>query len=221
MQSRILKMKRLTLLGFIALMYLALSGCANPKDANKRNFQAAISDYLKDKPACIKVTTAFGGKIKFPYRIRKFSYLSNEQLLKKFVAIGFLSSQKIDNPGYRRATIYDLTDKGLSHFNESENGFCYGKLRVKEILNFTEPNSKSNSGYSYYSQLAGYTISTVNYTVETFDIDIWVKSEEVKKVFPAIKLMLNGKTSLRDSTTLILTNDGWVHSDYFRNNQIN
>lgn len=202
-------------------MHLSLSGCANPKDANKGNFKAAINDYLENKRACVRLTARFGTNIAFPYKTSRNYYTSNQQKLRKFTVLGFLSSQVTDNSRYRRRVIYNLTDKGLSHFDESRSGFCYGKLRVKEILNFTEPNSNSNSVAFQYSPQFGYTTSTVNYTVETIDIENWAKSKETQQMFPTIKSRLNKDKPLRYTTTLILTNNGWVHGDSFINNQLN
>lgn len=214
-------MKRLSLLGVIAVMHLSLNGCANPKDANKGNFKAAINDYLKNERACIKLTVGFGTNIAFPYETRINSYSYNQKKLTKFTAIGFLSSQILDSSTYKNRVIYNLTDKGLSHFDESRSGFCYGNLRVKEILNFTEPNSNSNSVLSQYLALSGYTASTVNYTTEIVDVDDWAKSKTTQQMFPTIKSKLRKDKPLRYTTILILTNDGWVDGNSFINNQLN
>ena len=202
-------MKRLMLVA-IAILY-ATTGCSNPKDANKANFKAAINEYFKTKSACIRL----GRGIQFPHEVNRYSF--NKSKLNKFVAIGFLSSGIIETSGYSRKTVYDLTEKGKSHFNQLENGFCFGKLRVKEITNFTEPTSKAAS--YYYSPFTDYTTSTVNYTAKVIDVDSWVKSKEVQNAFPSIAALYDRKKSpVQDTTVLILTNNGWVHNELFMNN---
>lgn len=188
------------------LIFYIVTGCSNHKDANKANFKAAINDYHDKNPVCIKVTSIQGKNLQIPYKTRGLLF-SNKYKLDNFVAAGLLFYQKV--AGTQTIKIYDFTDEGKSHFSESKNGFCYAKLSVKEILNFSEPT------------LEGHTSSTINYTAEVVDIANWAQSNKVQNIFPEIKQLVNRKKPLRTSTTLILTNNGWVNGDSFWNNQLN
>lgn len=74
---------------------------------------------------------------------------------------------------------YELSKKGQEKYQSSkksffgsQNGFCAGNYKVKEILNFTEP-----------SQMFGYTISEVQMSLEVDTVPNFAKTEKFSKVF--------------------------------------
>lgn len=196
------------LIYLLAAGLYVMAGCTNPKSINEANLKAAIDEHLEQEGiGCVRVGNRMNGKNHFPHEV-KSSIFSHEPKMIKLSSMGFLTSRIKRNYGYRNSRVYDLTEKGRAYFNEDENAFCYGKVRVKEIVHYTKPylNSHANSPYT------GYTTSMVNYTLKVENLADWAKTEEAQDAFPFLRTIVENKKPVEDSEVLILTNNGWVHN---------
>ncbi len=185
-----------------------LAGCADPKAASESNFKVAIQNYLDHEyPHCfysaefpIEQNLLFGQPPKF------LDNLAQEGLITK--------SEKIAPPltKYHKPTtmvVFEISENGKQVFIQKEGdkrqSLCFGKATLKELIDFTEPNSAF-----------GKTFSEANYTYTVTDIPTWAKLPEIQKQFSAIKKVTESEnTPIKVKDALILSNKGWVHERMF------
>lgn len=210
-------MKSLILI--IPILYAAL-GCSASEKMNEASLKAGINDYLEYKGlGCIQVGNKIDWKHQFPYVVKP-SVFSDVAKLDKLVDAGFLSSRIKDDCRYKESKIYDLTDKGRRYFDDYKHGFCYGKVSVKEIISYTEPQFHANAytaytPYSARSLYTGHKTSKVKYVVQVDDLASWTKSKQVQDAFPSIEMFVENKEFVEGADLFVSTNKGWVHNDIF------
>jgi len=175
------------------LTAIIFSGCfADPKEANNENFTKAINEYLtssKQKLNCFNIGNGFP----------KEAYI-NEQRMKEYENIGLLKSKTMkveirnmflmtttNKKEYKDALVYDLTDAAKAFYKNGR--VCVGKVKVDEIINFTDP-----------SEMMGQEVSTVKYKYLISDLPVWLKKAPEPKV---------------KKDVLILSGKGWIHSKLF------
>ena len=131
---------------------------------------------------------------------------NNSRDLSALVSVGLLSeSSAPQNASGVPQVVYALTDKGrktiFSAANPIRQGalplFCFGKIRVDKILNFTVPVPEN-----------GVMISHVQYTVRLEDIPSWAKEPAILAAFPNMTEAAFQRGGPRDEV-LGLTNLGW------------
>ena len=208
----------------IAVLMAFLAGCSSPKDANDKNFKAAIQGYLDVAyPKCYF-------KQNLPIQLdegdlfmkRKYG---NGNLLFALVDGGYISQKGVVKEtryttGWGNAKVkdnlqvFDLTEKGKPLYKQNlkvmdegeQNGFCFGKAKIKEIKQFSEP-----------SEMLGAKISQVSYTYSIEDIPDWARLPKVQSASNDIKKAIESETTpLEGKATLVLTNNGWVHDKLFK-----
>ncbi len=92
-----------------------------------------------EKPSCLQVAKGF-----------PFNGDSNTaEALGVLVEAGLLTRQDapasaFDFGTFNRRYVYDITDKGKKAINE-ENKFCYGQVKVAEIVDYTDPVEKDGT----------------------------------------------------------------------------
>lgn len=188
----------LTLGSTTVIVAALLTGCSGD-DASESNFESVISDYYstQDAPA-----TCLASELdRFPYEVpRRHINYSDVSLEDKLSA--FLDAELIEKTGQSQ---YSLTDEGKAYFTPKK-GFCFGRLEVSEVSNFTDPTSNGK-----------YTVSRVNYTVEVADRPDWSKLPSIVNTFSLSDdgLRTSGFLSRNDNPeqknmSLVKTNDGWV-----------
>lgn len=176
-----------------------LTGCSSQDDASVSNFQNVLQTYYDDKA---EPATCIAGTIdEFPYTHNKSGISwgsgNKEEQLEALAAAGLVEQSDTDT--------YQLTETGRSAF-QPDNGFCFGKMTVAEVTNFTEP-----------SERGGFTISQVNYTVSVNDRPEWSSDEAIVETFELSEtglrtsgLMSRNDTPEQKKMILVKTNNGWV-----------
>lgn len=188
-------------------------GCSDPKAANEDNFKISIQAYLDTAyPKCYFYT-------ELPTTLGDFNFNGTKEKLQALVKAGIVSEKEgsreiADTFGKVKKTVpaplFDLTDEGRKYYKpdmektfggKSIGGFCFGKARVKEITQFTEP-----------SDLFGRKVSSVNYTYEVYDFPDWAKSPEIISAIDSLKSDVESLTTpVKKMEAVVLTNNGWVH----------
>lgn len=194
-----------------------LVACSSPKDASKSNFSNAIQAYMDtQKGVCIALP---GDKIPFTLQHEDPMGLNltgnNKKNADALVDAGLLSRKetRIKRPWKPDETIpaseYQLTDEGRKYFTDENSGifsdqaFCTGKYTVVDVDNFTEP-----------SDMMGVKVSQVNFRYKADDLADWAKSDALRAANKDFSKKTQG--DLEGSAALVLTNDGWVHEQLFR-----
>lgn len=199
---------------------LFVVGCSDKKDANRANFKSAISNYFAKNCILIdidlpKTFKKYQDKKTKTFKLQPF-YINSLEQYEYFYALGFLEKkeeiQKEKNWGnsYQEILLitYELSKKGQEQYQSSkksfigsQNGFCAGNYKVKEVQNFTKP-----------ADMLGYTMSEVKMSLSIDNIPDFAKTEKFKKVFKNFKAYTNKPESI----VLVLTDNGWVSEQEIR-----
>jgi len=198
-----------------AVLLVVLTGCSDSKQASDKNFKAAIQEYLNTVyPRCY-----FNEK--FPVQIDTDSF-GRRAALQSLAKAGLLSETELSRREFKDwngnvnlivKSEYALTDTGRKFYNPDarqvmnggSGGFCIGKAKVREINRFTEP-----------ADMLGHRITKVNYSYSIEDLPDWAMMPDVKAAIPALKAAADSAaTPIKETDTLVLTNNGWVHERLF------
>ena len=213
-------MKKRAILSLVCIAITTiLSGCNNPKAANKENFAKVLSQYVAKNPdvvaayarSCKINTLEVPKEVPSPvgsindYNKNSVDYNKSYEVLKN---AGILTSQFVreeDRPYQGRLTItkYELSEKGKQIAKEIYGSglfdLPYCKVAFKEVKLFTEPTDSS----------AG-KISQVDYTFVIEKIDDWANNPEILQVYPKVKEALDSVGKPIDAKkALVLTSEGW------------
>lgn len=199
-----------------ASMAFLISGCSDPKIPNEKNFAVAVQAYLDTTyPKCYLIT-------QFPTTV-EWDVGGMKTKLRALAKAGLVlekeGSYEIPTFGGRKrfapAPAFTLTDEGKKFYKadavklingKTMGGFCFGKARVKQVDQFTEP-----------SDTFGMRISRVNYTYEVKDLPTWAQSPAIQAVIPELKADAESdKVPIKKLDVLVLTNNGWVHERLFK-----
>lgn len=199
-----------------AAMAFLISGCSDPKTPNEKNFAAAVQAYLDTTyPKCY-LTTEFPTTVEWDVGGMKTKLRA---LAKAGLVLEKEGSYEIQTLGGRKqfapAPAFTLTDEGKKFYKsdavklingKTMGGFCFGKARVNQVGQFTEP-----------SDTFGMRISRVNYTYEVSDLPTWAKSPVIQAAIPELKADVESdKVPIKKLDVLVLTNNGWVHERLFQ-----
>lgn len=191
---------------------VSLTGCNNPKAANKDNFAKLLNQHIANNPYKVG-ESLFGSSY---CTIELFEVPHEDELAngvpywKNYAALekaGILTSQVIGEKenGWRgRVTVvkYDFSEKGRQ-IAKQKNGnsyfLPYCQVAFKEVKSFTEP-----------AEIAGTKVSHVNYTFAIEKVDDWANHPDILQEYPVVKRVLDavGKPT-NSQKTLLLTNEGW------------
>lgn len=171
----------------------ALAGCGDPKEANDRNFTAAINEVLKsENPLCYIVSTkgfplaqrkdgqfSYGAKLEQLHALVRAGALSVKDTMTKKTYEGLAGNENVSV----EAIEFSLTPAGHSAYKEKlpandqwpqgGAGFCLGSAEVADIVEFTEPQLQQ-----------GGTVSTVKYIYKVKTAEPWAKHPDISKQFP-------------------------------------
>jgi hypothetical protein len=177
---------------------LFFAGC-NKQDNSKANYQSAINDYYKARPACLWQDTK-----KFPVqaatsddaKTQGYDALTDAGLLTRTTAekkVFIIASKQVNN--------YDLSDQGRSSWtaDTSQPGygnFCYGHRAVDSIDSFTAGVNGS-----------GLKTATVNYHYSMAGVPSWAQNQEVKTAFASLGSALAQSQAAQDS--LVMNGTTW------------
>lgn len=219
-------MKKQTITLLATALALSLSGCLDPKQANKANFAAAIAsgfDAAGDakRSLCMELPGEWAKdrasfsieQPKAHFESRDTKYNANKELnaLGPLVENGLLerTDSQFKKPwsgDYVRSsfTITETT-KPLLREKKVGNDFigysvktwlCVGKLVLVEVNGYTEP-----------ADLMGKRVSEVTTTLRYDDLPAWVSNESVTAYWPNTAEASTG--NLTRKIALVLTGDGW------------
>lgn len=212
-------MKKTAILSLICLaITTTLSGCNNPKAANKENFAKVISEDIAKNPYRLpssfynnKYCTVYLGKL--PQEIDSYEPStadfaeSTSNKNKALANAGILTSELVreeDSYGGKKRIItkYDLSEKGKQLAKQDNKGnffIPYCQVAFKEVKLFTEP-----------ADAAGAKVSQVDYTYAIEKVDDWVNNPEILQAYPEAKSILDSVGKPLDAKKpLVLTNEGW------------
>lgn len=209
-------------------LFVMLNIYAKPTAATEENFKHAINNYFKVIPVCLTDSLLS----EFPKVIKSTSYTfkKDSAFLNKFIKIGFLTkdvkNEMIDDPRFILSSkkdkkirieviTYDLTEKGRKYYKYKitsglmnvVSGFYIGEAKALNIINFTNP-----------AEYKGLLISRVSFTYSVYNIEDWAKHELFKDETKVIKSLESINNPLKENTTFIQTNNGWIHQKVYQNN---
>lgn len=206
-----------------------LFGCsADPKAPTKENFAKAAQAYLDTQPMCVAVTNAnsevwvnpgfsFGDSMDRALTID--DAFRQSPLLKTFSDKGFItvametrteSNPNLPNIPPKAVTVakVSITDTGKPFYKPDISstfapgaGFCYAKLALVEIGQFTEP-----------SEMRGAQVSRVSFTQKAVEVQSWAEKVEGYGIAKRLKGLSEGQ---KVTAAFVLTNEGWVHERLF------
>lgn len=155
-----------------------------------------------------------------------YAYEENKPPLDALVSAGLLEVQTKKNPikvrdlsnPYKKIfkdltvieSTYTLTETGQKSYGKKEsayikNGFKWGKKQVASIENIEEPQ-----------QVMGRLVSEVHYLYTVTNPASWIYQVPLE-IFPQSKNDVNAtKAPVKDSVSLVKTNNGWVDSKKLR-----
>lgn len=187
-----------------SLVALELTGCNNPKDVSKSNFEKVINEKLKTDKLCVQPQTASYVVRPYPVVIPIIDIGDNPQIkeMDYFVAAGLLSSSPttstfgpfgIPLPRPGPARLYSLTDKGRQNYSgEPKYEFCYGSPQVAKIVEYTEP-----------ADMFGSHVTRVTFVVGVKDQADWASDQAIQKRYRVVK------PDSQAMAVLELTSEGW------------
>jgi hypothetical protein len=196
--------KRLAGLFLSGILILSNSGCNDAKTLTKQNLEKPIQAFLDVQyPRCVVFAD-------FPVKVR-WGQIEDEPLLRVLVKSGLLTMSDVKNTSGTGPPVlpnFELTDEGKKFYQAKANGsprkgggFCFGKAKIKNIEQFTEP-----------AEFFGKKVSQVAYRYEVSDIPEWVKAPEIVKANLWLASDISSKETPSSATeTVVLANDGWVH----------
>ena len=177
---------------------LFFAGC-NKQDNSKANYQSAINDYYKARPACIWQDTK-----KFPVqaatsddaKTEGYDALTDAGLLTRTTA-----EKKVFIIASKQVTNYDLTDKGRSAWTADTQqpgfgNFCYGTRKVSSIDSAAPTSSQPGA------------TTTVNYHTSLSGAPGWATAPETQTAFPQVRANVSGP--MTGVATLTDTTSGWA-----------
>ena len=200
----------------VAAIAFLISGCSDPKTPNEKNFAVAVQAYLDTTyPKCY-LTSEFPRTVEWDVGGTKTQLRA---LAKAGLVLEKEGSYEIPTFGGRKrfapAPAFTLTDEGKKFYKSDAvklingknlGGFCFGKAKVKQVDQFTEP-----------SDMLGMRISRVNYTYEVSDLPAWANSPAIQAAIPELKADVESdKVPIKKLDVLVLTNNGWVHERLFK-----
>ena len=187
-----------TLLPLAALLVFGLLGC-DRKTANDRNLTDGLNHALAHMEPCPFYTVS-----EFPITANAISPRAD---LDALTGVGLLTQSRFLVNGTDQIR-YDLTDKGRDSTFTGETSpgntqtptqaklFCFGRLEVDKIINFTEP-----------AEAEGMHVTRVTYTRKLTHQPGWVTNTAVLKAFPNFDAKAYERNKL--TAGMVLTSDGW------------
>jgi hypothetical protein len=164
---------------------LLLTACNGYRAASPKNFTRALNVYFSNHEECL-----YSSALSFPYEVsltrtdaltRALDALTDAKLLARTQEMGIQVKR------------YSLTPYATNHLDPR---FCYGHREVTSIDSFTPPSGPR-----------GQQTSQVTYHYNVVDLAAWTKSKPMLAAFPALVKATTGEP--RDTTTLLLTVNGW------------
>lgn len=208
--------ERVILSLILTAVVVTLSGCNNPKAANKENFAKPIKQRIAENPHRLPNSGIGSGSCTLdlrglPVELRSIDYGSN-QLAKGYEALksaGLMTSKVVKEEnswisGKIITTKYDLSENGkqmLQSLGNNTSFLPYCQVAFKDIKSFSAPEGEKTK------------LAYVEYTYVVEQVDDWAKNPAILQQFPNIKQIVNLIGQPREAQMyLVLTKDGWAYS---------
>lgn len=209
-------MKMRTLAAAVGIVALLTAGCSDPKAANHANFKQAIQAQLDHAYPHCYITQNFPTVIEFDVGRQR-------QILAALTKAGLVATadKQVEAMSFgnitrhKTVTEYSLTDEGRKHYKADAakslggatvGGFCFGKAKVTDIDEFTEP-----------ADMMGARVSRVRYRYQVSDIPSWATSDDLVGAIPQLKKDAGAQTEpAQANAVLVLTSTGWQHEASMR-----
>ncbi|WP_409523699.1 hypothetical protein [Nitrincola sp. MINF-07-Sa-05] len=204
---------------------LLLVACSSHQDAAESTFKTALQEYYTSHPACFHVG------LSFPYRLAQSQRTgaSQSSILNELVSLGLLEASPTEMESrsifrgqpakMESATRFVLTDLGQQvtrapeqHlFSSGGTLFCYGDYEVTSVSHFSDP-----------ADFMDHKVSQVSFAYKAVRIADWaLNSQVLQRHFSQITRDIQSEQApIEERTTLILTNEGWVHERLSVNSRI-
>lgn len=205
-----------------------LTGCGSKKDPNKKNFGAAISQYLDKKgDLCLGLSKWPVDVTDADVRQEKFLPGGTAAKMNALAAAALVSGAEGENvekmPGlggiepntYKyKVKRYVLTDAGKKYYREEEvekfnviggattkvkqGDVCYGKMALDKVVKWEGP-----------MKLGEYQEASVRYLYRIDGLPDWTKNPQVRAAFPIMAQMIDAAGKKEQTHGVKLTSEGW------------
>ncbi len=207
----------------IGLMLLVfMSGCSDPRDANKSNITNSLNNYLKETKLCISnrrmasMPALIG--LDDTATIKLLDYFTALEFLTKTIKVEEVQQHSYILMGSKqpmkkvKLARYVLTEKGKQKYKLSKGGFlsgnkgsfCYGYAEVNNIIVFSEP-----------ADFFGKKVIEVKYTATIVEHDKWIEDKLFKKYRSVTAALNSAHKPMKKKSSMVLTNNGWVRQSMF------
>lgn len=214
-----------------ATVTLALSGCSDPKEASKSNFESAIDAWISKNPPCLSVPH---GSIEpreatdrpFPRYLdsspvtASFALENRERQRAPFDALVDAGLLKVEETtieakaGLFADTVqkvpvraYDLTDAGTRAISTKRETTAFSS--PSQHFCYGTPKVDEIDQFTEPGDAMGMKVSQVSYRYHIADLPAWAKNTLMQAAFP--QLAKDTAESLKGKAAVVLTNEGWVH----------
>lgn len=207
----------------VTLGLVSLTACGNKKDANEKNFGAAMSQYFEKKGDLCLDTDRWPLDLTVQ-ELRVQNVLRGGKLtqMAALEAAGLVKGEdtEVDAVDYRgkptgakiKVKRYSLTDAAKPFIQEKEarsiglNGvtttkhsdLCWGKKALDKIVKWEGP-----------MKFGDYQEAGITYTYKVDKLADWAKKSDVQTAFPGVKIILDGAGNREDKHGVKLTSEGW------------
>lgn len=177
-----------------------LSSCANAKTPNAANFTAALDGYFQSQHG------ACAGQNHYPFQLTDpQGYTPGYAEAWAFSRAGLLNTKySVHAQTYgwftERQHVYDWSVSPKGRPYRYGDKFCFARMGVDKIENFTEPVA---------SGTLGAVMTQVKYTYFLSDVAPWAKNANIRKYVPGVSDVLAGDRSKVETQRLVLTDKGW------------
>jgi hypothetical protein len=183
--------------GVAALAGLAVLGFGGLRlfgsdSLSARNLKNAIDAKIDEQSqVCWKLDDM--AAVQFPINLRSAEPADRNPIIQGLVASGYMTATPGKRNLFGSETLLALTPQGIeAKVWDAKQGFCVGKRRVDEVIDWTDPNTENGASHV-----------TVKYTWRLQDLPSWVDRDKFSAV--------DGMTSPEKAMAIVeKRNTGWV-----------
>lgn len=213
-------MKKLILITSLTL----LAACSGKKDANKKNFSAAMQQYFDKKGQLCLPSYSWPVEVsEFDLRMQKNSPTGKASQMAALETAGLARSEEamveiigiMGAPTGNQTKVlrYTLTDNALPFVREkksmsfnplhgskeiTETALCWGHKELGEIVKWEGP-----------VKFGDYQEAKITYTYKIKSPAKWTDLPEVQTAFPSVSRNITGMNNKEDTHVVSLTSEGW------------
>jgi len=186
----------------LGTLLLTATACGSKKDANEKNFAAAMTQYFEKKGrACLWPYRAVQ---RFPVDVSGRTHAADE--MQALAAVGLVEASEAeveDRHSFStpkrtyKVQRYLPTEKGKSYQDE-RGRFCYGQRVLDKIVKWQGP-----------LKWGEFQAAQVTYTYKIAKLADWANAPGMQKQFPLMARDLAGVGTKTAQHDMVLTSQGW------------